>query len=268
MARTHTPPRPARRPGLRNRLLPAAFAALAAIAPLSATAQERLAEPQANVLVFESGPVLGTLVLPVGRRPAGVVVLLNDALGPDPRSALYMDQLIGAGIAVVQLMIDEPDARSLGIAIAALATDPRVETDRIGVMGFGHGARMALNLRAGLVARALLYPGCDGLEALADTQAQDPMLLMHGSADEVNATDRCATAAAAMGRNGRPVRHLTYPDAGYAWDHPAYGLEQRIMMPRPDRAGRIAVAPWPELTIMSATQVTGFFAAVFTPRAQ
>ena len=264
MARPHTPARPA----LRKRLLTAAFAALAAAVPLSAVAQERLAEPQANIVVFESGPVLGTLLLPVGRPPSGVVVMLNDSLGPDPRSALYKDQLLGAGIAVLDVMREAPDTPSLASAIAALAADPRVATDQIGVMGFGRGARQALPVETGILAHALLYPGCDGLEDLADTEARGPLLLLHGAADEANGRDRCAAAAAAMGRNGRPVRHVTYADAGYAWDHPVYGLERRIVLPRPDGLGRIVTAPWPELATMSATQVTGFFASVFTPRAQ
>lgn len=229
-----------------------------------AVAQEWIREPPVRITSFEAGLVAGILVLPSERRPIGIVVVLHDSLGPDPRVARYNDQLIGAGIGVLDVQREGDSAEALTLAIAALAADPRVATDRIGVLGFGHGARRALEMDSrAVIARALLYPGCDGIEGLPGRLGADPILLLHGDRDDANPGERCARAAEALAAAGRPVRHLAYAGAGYAWDHPLYGMERRMFLPRPDGAGRVAAAPWPELTTMSATQVAGFFASAF-----
>jgi dienelactone hydrolase len=155
---------------------------------------------------------------------------------------------------------DDPEA--LARALEVLPADAAdVAGTPVAALGFGAGARLALRLGPGIAARALLYPGCAGL-APGEPAAADPLLLLHGDGDASNPRAACADAIARLSQGGRTVRHRVYPGAGYGWDYPAYGLEQRVLLPRPDGAGRIPTTPWPELTAMSAAQVAGFFATV------
>ena len=92
------------------------------------------------------------------RLPA--VLIIHDAPGADGRAAPYVEQLLGADIAVLEL--HDASLASVGAALAALAADPRINPARIGVLGFGQGARLALKM-PGASVRALLYPGCASL---------------------------------------------------------------------------------------------------------
>jgi dienelactone hydrolase len=109
-------------------------------------------------------------------HPVPAVLILHDASGADGRAASYAEHLLGADIAVLELR--EGDAAAAGAALAALAADPRINPAKLGVLGFGEGARMALDL-PGAAARALLYPGCASLPAArrAATRAEPTPLL-------------------------------------------------------------------------------------------
>lgn len=90
-------------------------------------------------------------------RALPVVLILQDALGADGRAAPYVETLLGAGIAVLELR--EASAEAARNAVAALSSDPRLQPSRLGVLGFGEGARIAMD-QPGPSVRALLYPGC------------------------------------------------------------------------------------------------------------
>jgi dienelactone hydrolase len=218
---------------------------------------------------FVSGTVAGRLLLPPlpSRSPAGLVLLLHDSLGPDLRGRLYEDQLLGAGIAVLDVLRGEDDPEALARALEALPADAGVAGAPVGVLGFGAGARLALRLGPAIAARALLYPGCAGL-APAGPAVTGPLLLAHGGGDASNPRADCSDAAARLSQPGRAVRHRVYAGAGYGWDYPAHGLERRVLLPHPDGAGRVPAAPWPELAAMSAAQVAGFFATVLAAGAR
>jgi dienelactone hydrolase len=261
------------RPGLRRCVLAVAIAAamlpgaLLRIAP--AAASEPQANPTAQSVVFAAPAVIGTLTLPLageGRRlPA--VVLVHDALGPDPRSERYIAQLGAAGIAVLELLSEEV-LPVLPLAAEALAADPRIDGSRIGVLGFGAGAAAAAMARVPFAARALLYPGCATLpadRAEPPASARTPLLLLHGGADPANSPAACAAAAEALARGGAAVRRVEYAGAGFAWDRPAFGQEGRSLLPAPGSTERVPAVPWPELAELSATQVAGFFALALGP---
>jgi len=109
--------------------------------------------------------------------PVPAVLILHDASGADGRATAYAEQLLGADIAVLELR--EGDAAAAGAALAALATDPRINPARLGILGFGAGARLALEL-PGTAARALLYPGCGTLPGLRKmATANEPAPLAH-----------------------------------------------------------------------------------------
>jgi dienelactone hydrolase len=252
---------PSRKPGRNPRLgVAAVIAALLVAAPPPATGREAPPEPEEEVEAFIAAGAAGTLILPAGapdrRTPA--VVILQDGAAPDGRAGLYADQLLGAGLAVLEVVRLPGD--SLTAVLAELARHPRLAGQGIGLLGFGEGARQAAMLSLpGVAARALLYPACAGLAP--PPMPGEAVLLMHGDADLANPPQPCAALGAALARTGARLRLRVLPGAGYAWDRPAFSDEGRAMLPRPDGQGRVAAQAWPAMTALSATEVAGFFAA-------
>lgn len=208
---------------------------------------------------FLSGGAAGVLEFPP-RATGGVtpaVLILQDGVGVDGRTGVYIAQLLGAGIAVLDLQMHEPGG--VAAALAALGAHPRVAGRPIGVLGFGAGARIAASLPAGVPARALLYPGCASLPYTV--RAGEALLLLTGAADPTNPPAACADAAARLAGAGVAVHQRAYPAAGYAWDFPRHGLDAPMLLPPADGSGRVVVHPWPDLAALSAAEVAGFFAA-------
>ncbi|MCA3358166.1 MAG: hypothetical protein ING02_09200 [Roseomonas sp.] len=187
------------------------------------------------------------------------VLILQDALGADGRAAPYVENLLGAGIAVLELR--DASAEAAHAAMAMLGTDPRFQAARLGVLGFGQGARVALGL-PGPAARALLYPGCASL-ALPPA-ASGAVLLVHGAEDPPNSAEACARFCAALRDAGVEATQREIPGAGYAWDYPELGPMQAALLPAPGMAERLAVRPWPAMAVQSAAEIAGFFAQQFS----
>ena len=236
-------------------------ALLLTIAPLAWATVEPPAEPFEEIEAFVVGSAAGSLVLPAGApdRQTPAVVILPDGDGPDGRASLYTDQLLGAGFAVLEIL-DLPDG-DLEAVLIALARHPRVAGQPLGLLGFGAGARLIASLAAPVAARALLYPGCEGVVPVAmDGEA---VMLMHGAADPINEAGACETLGAALTRAGAAVRLRVLARATYAWDRPAFSVEGSSMLIRPDGLGRVRAKAWPELAALSAAEVAGFFARSF-----
>ena len=229
-------------------------------------AEETLEHRARDTRHVNAGPLQATLLLPEEDPPRALVLLLPDRLGHDPRSAPYIDQLLRAGFAALDILRGGDDARIVADAVARLPGGFRWGRTPIAVIGFGAGARVALQLPQGIAARVLLYPGCDGWTQAAPPPGV-PTLLLHGGADPANAEEACAGLARRLG-GGEIVRLVTYRDAGYAWDYPAYGLSRRALLPRPDGRGRVAADIWPELASMSAAQAADFLAIAIRRAAQ
>ncbi|WP_149539944.1 dienelactone hydrolase family protein [Siccirubricoccus phaeus] len=203
------------------------------------------------------GDLAGLLSLPPRPGPQlPAVLLLHDALGPDARSAAYIDQLLGAGIAALDLLVEAPGEAARNAALAALAADPRIDPGRLGVLGFGAGAAAALT--APVAARALLYPGCASLPRPAALPGA--VLLAYGTADPANPPAACLTLAMALVEAGASVRRLGYEGASYGWDRPASMPGEIVLLPAPGLGERVAARPWPALTARAAAQLAGFFA--------
>ena len=149
--------------------------------------------------------------------PVPAVLILHDASGADGRATAYTEQLLGADIAVLELR--EGDAAAAGAALAALATDPRIDPARLGILGFGAGARLALEL-PGTAARALLYPGCGslvGARKMAGAAAPAPL----------------AHRVAWIGEAG--IRDFIGP-AEYAWNYNVSGGAPGFALPHRNAA--------------------------------
>ena len=238
-----------------------------------ARAAEEAPDAEIRPEPFE-GPGPATLTLPASRRdgPVPAVALLHDSLGPDPRGEPYARQLLGAGIAVLEVLADPVAEPALLAMLHALAADRRVDAARLGVLGFGQGAAAAMSAALPVAARALLYPGCAGLTEAAARRAGGwagaPVLVLHGDADRASPPASCAAAVEALGRAGARVRRVLYRGASYAWDHPGFGTEGGVLLPAPEGApgdGRVKAQPWPALTAASAGTVAGFFARELVP---
>ncbi|UPY37866.1 hypothetical protein [Sediminicoccus sp. KRV36] len=231
---------------------------LATPALAQASPREEPLDPLEEVALFEAGGAVGTLVLPAGapdrRTPA--IVILQDALGPDGRAALYVDQLLGADLAVLELVVAEQ--MHLGDVLAALAAHPRILAGHLGLLGFGAGARQVAEWPGQVRARALLYPGCAALSPAA--MPNEAVLVMHGAADARHASALCGELETRLGATARRLQWRSLAGAGHAWDRPALGGEGRSMLPAPHGPGRIAAEHHPGLAALSAAQVAGFFA--------
>ncbi|MCX7367932.1 MAG: hypothetical protein NTX90_03300 [Alphaproteobacteria bacterium] len=193
------------------------------------------------------------------RKAWPAVLILPDALGADGRAVPYVESLLGAGIAVLELR--DASAEAARAALALLASDPRIEAPRLGVLGFGQGARLALGL-PGAEARALLYPGCASLPV--PQTAPGAVLLLHGAEDPANPAPACAGLAARLRARGAEATQRKIPGAGYAWDYPALGQASAALLPASDGAERLHVRPWPAMAAQSAAEIAGFFAQHFS----
>lgn len=196
----------------------AAVLFLAAPCPARADEVPFLSTPQGSVWLF----------LPPGgggsRHP--VVLILADRSGPDGRAVPYVDYLLEAGIAVLELGSDDPDAAVSLLTpprLRAIALDlapGRLNTSLIGILGFGGGGRAALTAPAE-VPVAALYPSCTGL---SPSPRVAPALLLH--------PDDPAEAAAC--RRITP-RAEAIRGATHGWDH-WQGMREggTALLPHPD----------------------------------
>jgi len=234
-----------------------AFSAAVAVAA-PAVARAEPTEPFEEIELFEAAGAVGTLVLPAGapdrRTPA--IVILQDALDPDGRAGLYVDQLLGADLAVLELSVTE--GMNLGAIVDALAAHPRILGTHVGLLGFGAGARLVAEWPGRVRARALLYPGCASL--LPAAMPDEAVLLKHGDADALNTRVDCEHLATGLGSAARALRWRVLAGVSYAWDHPTFGAEGRSMPPAPDGSGPISAAHWPAVAALSAAELAGFFA--------
>jgi dienelactone hydrolase len=219
----------------------AAVVLLAAVSPATADSLE----PFANAA---GEPIAGYLARPAGAGPFPAVVLLHSCLGlPSNRKAIEA-ALNSAGY--VALFVDEFSSRGLKEtcsvdfpqlapdafgALAALAHEPGVDTDRVAVVGFSQGADGALAAAAspsgaahgvaeGLAFRAAaaFYPPCANE---AGQRLAIPTLIVVGAADQVTPAADCRRLA-----EGQPdVRLIVLPGAGHCFDDPAFAGGKRVL---------------------------------------
>lgn len=266
--------------GVARGLLCIALVALLALAGNPAAARLSAEELGLPISIEDPSGRVGLMTLPpmaTDQRPLAAVLLVHDTLGPDLRSLPYVEQLAAAGLMVLEIAPepDEPAAATVRRGVAALRADPRVDAARIGLLGFGGGARAAVLAAEGqdpFAARALLYPGCAGL--LRDLPRDLPMgtatprgglLLVHGGDDRANAEPDCAELALRLA-GGLPTRRVTYRGASYGWDFPSAEPLAPWLYPAPGDDARVRIRPWPALTAFSASEVASFLAAALRHR--
>ncbi len=127
-------------------------------------------------------------------------------------------------------------------ALAVLAKHPRVDPDRIVLMGFSRGGQDALYAsltrfqrmwnKSGVefAAYLALYPDC-AMTYQAETDIADrPVRIFGGTTDDVAPVSACKSYAERLKTAGHDVEITEYPNAPHAFDNPI-GAEPAAMLP-------------------------------------
>ena len=188
----------------------------------------------------EPGEVTGLLTLPQGSGPFPVVVMLHGCAGLYETHAEWAAQVASWGYASLRVDsfssrgIDEictdilrpvPRAADVNGAMAYLQTRPEIDATRVAVMGWSHGAGVALqiaaepgslrpDLKPDLKAAIALYPYCS-----RTSQAfRVPLLVLIGDADDWTPSGICQDMVAGLPASSQPVELAVYPGATHSFD--------------------------------------------------
>jgi uncharacterized protein len=249
--------------------------------------------------------VPAVLRLPGGAGRGPAVVILHGSGGVDGRGEHYARALQAAGIASLEL--DMWRARGIGIgqgvdrrprgtdalpdvygAVRALAAHPRVDPQRIGVMGMSYGGNLSMLVAttgvgqaygaggADIRATAPLYPPCwaydaDGPSARLAGQSfpRMPMLLLAGSDDDydMDSGTSCRKLAMVGGPQARArIEVQVFPGATHGWDTRGAGGTYRDPAANRGRGGQVRLQRNPAVTEESTRRVVAFFTAQLPPR--
>lgn len=200
--------------------------------------------------------VSAELYMPVSRSgPVPAMLIMHGSSGlaaSGPKAVAWTERLNSWGIAT--LVVDSFGPRGIketatnqrtlsefaNVADAfkgleALSKDPRIDSNRIGVMGFSRGGNVALyttfeSFRRVLVPSDLrfavhipLYPSCAAqfTDVAID---RSPILQLHGEADNQTPIEQCREYLKWFERMGSEVRLISYPGAHHGFDHPTDGI--------------------------------------------
>lgn len=196
------------------------------------------------------GEMPATLYIPEGtaRRPG--VLVLHTAAGPGPNLEAFARELATAGYVtltpdVFALHDFGADGRTdhplivgdLEGALAFLARQPRVDPDRLGVVGFSFGGRAAIQLAAAhpaelravvvyyaIASHAALGRVLSGRAARAEPLAarvgalRAPVLIHHGEADRNVPVEQARLLHRALVAAGKSSTLYTYPGADHLFN--------------------------------------------------
>lgn len=237
------------------------------------------------------------LRLPPGTGPVPAVVILHGPAGIDGLGARYAEHLLAAGIGSLEIDMFSPRGigRGQGLsqrppradampdvygAVRALASHPRVDAERIGVMGLSYGAGLAVYLAttppgrayaAGgqdFRAAAALYPVCYGYDPdhplarlLGLSFPRLPLLMLVAERDDYDSDGgasclRLAASGAAAAQARMQVHVLA--GATHMWDSES-NLTFRDPAARRGQGGQIRVLPNRAATEEGVRRVVTFF---------
>jgi dienelactone hydrolase len=191
--------------------------------------------------------VFGTLRLPAGSDRVPAIVIAHGSAGVSvEREFWWADQLVKLGVAafvvdsfaprgIVQTATDQSQlstAANVADALAALrllAAHPRIDPQRIGVMGFSKGGQVALYtalepFRRAVIADDLrfalhipLYPYCNDWYVAEKTDGA-PLLMLLGGRDDYTPAVPCQEYAAWFRSKGAETTVIVYPNAYHDFD--------------------------------------------------
>ena len=186
-----------------------------------------------------------------GRLP--VVVMMHGSSGVSPANEAWVHQFNAMGIST--FVIDGFSGRGLTTvstnqallgrlnfildiyrSLDILAKHPRVDPDRIVLMGFSRGGQAALYAsldrfnklwnKSGIQFAGYIpfYPDCS-TTYLTDTEVADrPIRIFHGAPDDYNPVASCKAYVARLKEAKRDVALTEYPDSQHAFDAGLLGV--------------------------------------------
>lgn len=213
--------------------------------------------------------IAGELRIPkpgTDRLPA--VILVHGSAGIGAHNDRWAQELNSIGVATFVLdgysgrgifntMNDQSQLGSLAMivdvyrALASLARHPRIDPNRIAVMGFSLGAKAAVyssNERfrkiygpkdVTLAAHIGLYTPCDVAYRDDANVTGKPIRLFHGAADDYVSVEPCRAYVARLKSAGADAVLTEYPGAYHVYD--AFFLREAQKMPQAQKSGHCAV---------------------------
>jgi len=257
---------------------------------------EQLAVPAANL---SSSPtsLKGFLFKPAGDGPHPAVIMMHGCGGAyassgklGARHRMWGDYLATHGY--VALMLDSFSPRGIkelcttkfaertlkesdrvGDAYAALAylrERSDVDTKRIALLGWSHGAGVTLDAIThkpggvdGLSAAVAFYPGCTSRNKVADRfHPYAPLLVLIGEADDWTPAEPCKQLTASVAARGEAMQIVTYPDTYHDFDNPGVKSKHvRMEVPNGVHPGLgVTIAPNPLAREDAKKRVLAFLA--------
>jgi dienelactone hydrolase len=189
----------------------------------------------------------GTLSFPAEvKGPVPAMVVAHGSGGILPSYALWTDALNRAGIAtfvvdswggrgITSTRYDQSQVSNAAnvadafFALRLLATHPRIDAKRIGVMGFSRGGFVALNTTLEPLRRAVIdgelhfaahvpfYPDCN-LRWTAAERDGSPILMLLGQRDDWTPAAPCLAEAELLKARGVDIRTVVFPYAFHGFD--------------------------------------------------
>jgi dienelactone hydrolase len=196
----------------------------------------------------------------MGTAKQPVVILLHSASGPIAEGAPYEEwPRVLNEVGIATFAVDSYTGRGLFIpadsgkigpltltrivdafrALEVVAKDPRVDPARIAVMGFSQGAaaapysgmarfqKMYGNADLRFVGHISVYGTC-ATRYRDDEDVTKPILLLHGTADDLVPIAPCREYADRLSKAGKSARIIEYPDAFHQFDASAYQTALRF----------------------------------------
>jgi dienelactone hydrolase len=220
-----------------------------------------------------------------GRLP--VVVLMHGSSGVGPAmepwvhtfnamgiSTFVIDGFTGRGLTVVG-----PNQALLGRlnlivdiyhSLAILAKHPRVDPDRIVLMGFSRGGQAALFAsldrfnklwnKSGIHFAGYIpfYPDCS-TSYVGDTEIADkPIRIFHGTPDDYNPVASCKAYVARLLESKRDVVLTEYPDSEHAFDSGLLGVSSKAVSANAQTARQCHIKEGDDGVLMNADTQTPF----------
>jgi dienelactone hydrolase len=192
--------------------------------------------------------IFGTLSVPKkATAPVPAVVIAHGSAGvSNEREFWWADHLNDMGVAA--FVVDSFTPRNIRetatdqtqlstaanvadalVALRLLATHPKLDRQRIGVMGFSKGGQVALytalepfrraviNDQTRFAAHAPLYPACNSWQ-VSDQVTGAPMLMLLGGRDNYTPPEPCQEYAQWFKSKNTDVTVIVYPNAYHGFD--------------------------------------------------
>jgi dienelactone hydrolase len=226
--------------------------------------------------------VQGDLSLPAqsgGKVPA--VVLMHGSAGVEPSMAQWVEALNAIGVATfvvrsfdargVKRTVEDQSLVPAGAdlmdafqALVYLASNPRIDAQRIGVMGFSRGGTVAFRTAVEAFRKTVVksdlrfafhipvYAGCAQVY-WSPQLSSAPILNLVGTADDYTTAELCERLAKRYADAGASVRTIKYPDAHHSWD----GLYKVFHIPKATTATPCGVVRWDMDTWKVTAEATG-----------